>query len=68
MTWTWRYEDAGGGAVTDPEPESFATRSDAESWLGEAWPELLDAGVCRVSLYEDDRLRSEPMSLEPPEQ
>ena len=56
MSWTWRYENADGSPVSPPEApsgESFPTRSDAETWLGENWRELLSAGVEQVSLLED---------------
>ena len=57
MTWTWRYEDAEGTPVPAPQaPESFGTKGDAESWLGETWRELLDDGVQNVVLLEDDRV------------
>jgi hypothetical protein len=55
MTWTWRYEDADGTAVTGPE-ETFTSQADAESWLGQTWRELLSAGAATASLVEDDRV------------
>ena len=64
--WWWRLEDAAGGEVSVP-PEHgsrrFASQADAESWVGETWPELVDAGVDAVSLFEHDRLVYGPMSL-----
>ena len=70
MNWTWRYEapdgspvEAGPEAPTQPE---FPTQSDAESWVGEVWRDLLAAGVAAVSLYEDDHKTYGPMSLEAP--
>ena len=66
MAWSWRYEDADGkenvpaGATV---VESFPTQSDAESWLGETWRELLDAGVVQVTLLEDGRQVYGPMGL-----
>ena len=39
------------------------TQGDAETWLGETWRELLDAGVDAVVLLEDDREVYGPMSL-----
>ncbi|SDI21035.1 hypothetical protein SAMN05421505_13841 [Sinosporangium album] len=65
MTWRWRYENANGGEVTDrPLPRDvFQNQSDAESWLGENWSELLSAGVEQVSLLEDDRVEYSGMSL-----
>ncbi|MBB2745946.1 UNVERIFIED_ORG: hypothetical protein FHR35_005809 [Microbispora rosea subsp. rosea] len=65
MIWRWRYEDANGGEVTDrPLPrEIFSSQSDAESWLGESWRELLEAGVEQVTLMEDERVEYSGMSL-----
>ena len=60
MVWMWRYSDADGEPVATvaggPLSESFASQSDAETWLGTAWTELLDAGVAQVSLLDDERL------------
>jgi hypothetical protein len=55
MSWTWRYEDAGGTAVEGPK-EVFASQSDAESWIGQAWRDLLASGVTTVALAEEDRV------------
>ena len=44
---------------------SFPTQGEAETWLGEFYPELTAAGVGAVSLYEADRLVYGPMGLEP---
>ncbi len=54
MVWTWRYEDAQGGAVEGP-TEAFPNQSDAESWVGQTWRELLDSGVATIVLLEDER-------------
>ena len=70
MGWTWRYEDAQGATVTPegaPDPGGFPAQGDAESWIGETWQELLDAGVDQVTLLEDTRVVYGPMSLHPPE-
>ena len=45
--------------------ERFPSQGEAESWLGETYPDLLEHGVRAVSLYEGDRLVYGPMSLEP---
>jgi hypothetical protein len=63
--WRWRLEDSAGAevspaGVTSPE---FPSQSDAESWVGEVWRELLDAGVDAVTLFEGDRQVYGPMSL-----
>lgn len=67
MTWRWRYEDANGVELSDrPLPrEVFASQSDAESWLGESWRDLLESGVEQVTLLEDDRVEYSGMSLRP---
>ncbi|MBM7788757.1 hypothetical protein [Tenggerimyces flavus] len=69
MAWTWTYEDAAGNAVESEEltrPE-FPSQSDAESWVGETWRELLDAGVEQVRLFDAEREVYGPMSLRPAE-
>lgn len=65
MTWTWRLEDAAGKAVAvDTYPDrGFPNRSDAESWVGEVWQDLLDQGVEQVRLFDDDHEIYGPMSL-----
>ena len=65
MPWTWRYEDA-NGAPADGPAEVFASQSDAESWLGQTWRDLVAAGVAKVVLLEGDRVEYE-MSLAEPE-
>ncbi|GAB3205538.1 hypothetical protein ACQEU5_01390 [Marinactinospora thermotolerans] len=57
MTWSWRYETAEGALLADEAlpQETFSSRGDAESWLGETWRDLADAGAERVALLEDDR-------------
>jgi hypothetical protein len=67
MGWTWRYEDTTGRALSDPPPETFPSKGDAESWLGESWRDLLAAGVAQVTLVEDDRVEYGPMPLTPVE-
>lgn len=55
MGWTWRYETADGSSVSPAAgtDQSFGNQADAESWLGEAFRELLDQGVDQVTLLED---------------
>ncbi|HXP18851.1 MAG TPA: hypothetical protein VN840_04300 [Streptosporangiaceae bacterium] len=67
MTWTWQYEKADGTVILSRNlpKESFGSQGDAETWLGEQWRSLLDAGVDQVSLLEDGRLEYGPMSLHP---
>lgn len=63
--WRWRMEDSAGAEVApgDVGSPEFPSQSDAESWVGEAWHELLDAGVDAVTLFEGDREVYGPMSL-----
>ena len=65
MAWTWRYETSGGSPVTNAVSQEFPTQADAETWIGEAWRELLDSGVDQVTLLEEDRVAYGPMSLHP---
>jgi hypothetical protein len=63
--WRWRLEDSAGAEISPAGVSSpeFGSQSDAESWVGEAWRELLDAGVDAVTLFEGDREVYGPMSL-----
>jgi hypothetical protein len=63
MAWSWRYEGADGQAVSGP-AETFGSQSDAESWLGQTWRLLAEAGVTTVVLVEGDRVEYR-MSLLP---
>ncbi len=69
MTYTWRFETTANAPVTsDGLPgERFPTQADAESWIGEAWRDLLERGVDQVRLFEGDREVYGPMSLHPAE-
>ncbi|HWH30161.1 MAG TPA: hypothetical protein VNU26_14610, partial [Mycobacteriales bacterium] len=63
MAWSWRYEGPDGAPVEPdvPVPESFPSQAEAESYIGESWRELLDAGVHQVTLLEGDREVYGPM-------
>ena len=64
--WWWRLEDSAGAEVTvsgDLADQRFPSQSDAESWVGEVYAELADAGVDAVRLFEHDREVYGPMSL-----
>ena len=65
MAWTWRYETADGSPATNAVSQEFPTQADAETWIGEAWRELLDSGVDQVTLLEEERVAYGPMSLHP---
>jgi hypothetical protein len=66
VAWTWRYESGDGAELNPaeaPSGEPFPTQSDAETWLGENWRELLSAGVDQVTLLDSGRVVYGPMSL-----
>ena len=44
--WTWTYEGADGSPLTGDalSETAFPTQSDAESWFGEVWEDLAEAG------------------------
>lgn len=67
MAWTWQLEKQDGTPATarEFEKESFTSQGDAESWVGEAWPALLKAGVEQVTLLQDGRVEYGPMDLRP---
>ena len=69
MQWRWDLLDEAGNAMADAElgAASFPTQLDAESWIGEVWPELVDAGVDAVNLREGETIVYGPMSLRPPQ-
>ncbi len=69
MPWSWRYEKADGSQIDGPGlgEETWTTQADAESWVGENWRDLVEAGVDQVSLLEDGRVEYGPMSLHAPE-
>ena len=64
MAWTWRFEKADGTEVQPAvQPEEFTTQGDAESWIGEAWKDLVAGGADQVVLFDGDTLIYGPMSL-----
>ncbi len=64
MSWTWRLERADGTPAPDaPAAPSHSSQSDAESWLGETWRQLAEAGVAQVTLQHDGQRVYGPMSL-----
>ena len=63
MTWTWRMEDAEGNALDSPPSPPQGSQADAESWLGEQWRDLREAGVAQVTLLDAGSVVYGPMSL-----
>jgi hypothetical protein len=68
-SWRWRFEDASGSEVSRADGgtasgvSGFPSQSDAESWIGETWEDLVEDGVHQVTLFEGDREVYGPMSL-----
>jgi len=67
MTWTWQLEKEDGTVLTSRglPKESWGSQGDAESWIGENWRTLLEAGVDQVSLLIEGRVEYGPMNLHP---
>jgi hypothetical protein len=66
VTWTWRLEDAGGAEIEPagaPTSAPHTSQADAESWLGEHFRELAEAGVAQVTLLDGGSEVYGPMSL-----
>jgi hypothetical protein len=63
MSWVWRYEGANGQKQAGSS-ELFPSQSDAESWLGQTWRDLVSNGVVTAVLLEDERVEYR-MSLLP---
>jgi hypothetical protein len=61
MSWTWTYEKADGTPTGTS--QEFESRSDAETWIGEAFGDLLDAGVDQVRLMDGETEVYGPMGL-----
>jgi hypothetical protein len=51
----WRYLDQAGRQVG--QSEAFGERGEAEAWMGDAWTDLLAAGVEEVALVAEDEDR-----------
>jgi hypothetical protein len=64
VSWTWRIEKVDGSHVhLDFDVPDFAAQGDAESWLGEVWRLMAEAGAEQATLVEDGRVVYGPMSL-----
>ncbi len=62
MVYLWRYADE-AGVVADGPAVSFESQEEAESWLSEKYPDLLDEGISAVSLFNDLQAVYGPMAL-----
>lgn len=50
ISWFWTFESASG--EPSGQSETFDSRGDAETWIGEAFPDLVERGIVRVRLIE----------------
>ncbi|MDQ2708359.1 MAG: hypothetical protein M3Z25_12270 [Actinomycetota bacterium] len=62
MSFRWRYLTESGTEQTGPD-KTFADQTEAESWLSDQWPALLDSGVDAVTLLDGESELYGPMSL-----
>jgi hypothetical protein len=62
MVYLWRYADE-AGVVADGPAVSFGSQEEAESWLRDSYPDLLDEGIAAVSLFNDLQAVYGPMAL-----
>ena len=60
--WHWTGDRDPGDGLLD---RTFPSQGEAETWLGEFYPELRERGVRSVNLHEADRLVYGPMGLDP---
>jgi hypothetical protein len=49
--FVWRYLVR--AVVTGESPVRFATRGEAEAWLGESWGDLAESGIDEVELIDE---------------
>ena len=63
MSWTWRLESSDGATLAGVTSPPHQNQSDAESWLGEQWRELAEAGVAQVTLLDAGSVVYGPMPL-----
>ena len=50
--WRWVLNDASGGELRTT--ETFASKEEAEAWMGSHWSALLDEGGETVTLMTDE--------------
>src|SRR5258708_39198007 len=67
MSWTWQLEKEDGTVLVSRglPKETFSSQGDAESWIGENWQGLLEAGGDQVTLLEEGRAEYGPISRHP---
>lgn len=67
MTWRWQFFDAASNPLDLPDDyddgAAFGSQADAETWIGDNWPDLLADGAVAASLFDGERQIYGPMSL-----
>jgi hypothetical protein len=63
VSWVWRLENSDGSPRSSPASPPHSSQSDAESWLGESWRSLAEAGVVQVTLLNGSTAVYGPMLL-----
>jgi len=53
VSFHWRYLTESGTEATGPD-ETFADQAEAEAWLSDEWPGLLDSGIETVTLLDGE--------------
>jgi hypothetical protein len=64
MSWFWTFEGEDGKPLG--QSDTFDSRGDAETWIGEMFADLLDDGVAQVRLFDGVKEIYGPMLLSPP--
>lgn len=55
-SWRWvLHTEDGADVVVEEYDDTFANQSDAESWIGEVYPDLLDRGIVAGTLVDGER-------------
>lgn len=63
MSWFWTFESADGEPLG--QSAMFESRSDAETWIGEAFADCVEDGIDQVRLFDGVTEVYGPMSLHP---
>ena len=63
MSWFWTFESADGEPIG--QSETFDSRGDAETWVGEMFQDLLAENVAQVRLFDGVKEIYGPMKLSP---
>jgi hypothetical protein len=53
VTFRWRYLTESGTDATGPD-ETFEDQAEAEAWVSDEWPGLLESGITKVTLLDGE--------------